>query len=74
VICQHRSTKVEYDHQTAEGAAMGMIRQRKATDQQKEFVQYLVRENKKPTEADLTPGDIIYIPTPLEKILNYILE
>ena len=30
--------------------------------------------NKKPTEADLTPGDIIYIPTPLEKILNYILE
>ena len=30
--------------------------------------------NKKPTEADLTVGDIIYIPTPLEKILNYVLE
>ena len=30
--------------------------------------------NKKPTEADLSTGDIIYIPTPLEKILNYVLE
>ena len=30
--------------------------------------------NKKPTEADLTAGDIIYVPTPLEKILNYLLE
>ena len=30
--------------------------------------------NKRPTEADCTVGDIIYIPTPLEKILNYILE
>ena len=29
---------------------MGLIRVRKATDQQKEFVQYLVRENKNPTE------------------------
>jgi phage terminase small subunit len=56
VICQQRSTNVEYDQQTAEGAAMGMIRQRKATDQQKEFVQYLVRENKKPTEAARLAG------------------
>tara|TARA_R110002074_G_scaffold379808_1_gene558214 strand:+ start:588 stop:926 length:339 start_codon:yes stop_codon:yes gene_type:complete len=30
--------------------------------------------NKKPTEGDLSPGDIIYIPMPLEKILNFILE
>lgn len=30
--------------------------------------------NKRPTEADCTVGDVIYIPTPLEKILNYILE
>jgi phage terminase small subunit len=35
---------------------MGMIRQRKATEQQKAFVQYLVRENKKPTEAARLAG------------------
>ena len=35
---------------------MGMIRQRKATEQQKEFVHYLVRENKKPTEAARLAG------------------
>ena len=35
---------------------MGMIRVRKATDQQKEFVQYLVRENKNPTEAARLAG------------------
>ena len=35
---------------------MGMIRVRKATDQQKEFVQYLVRENKNPTEAARMAG------------------
>lgn len=30
--------------------------------------------NKKPTESSLTPGEIIYIPMPLERILNFILE
>jgi len=35
---------------------MGLIRVRKATDQQKEFVQYLVRENKNPTEAARLAG------------------
>lgn len=35
---------------------MGMIRQRAATEQQKQFVQYLVRENKKPTEAARLAG------------------
>lgn len=35
---------------------MGLIRQRKATEQQKQFVQYLVRENKKPTEAARLAG------------------
>ena len=27
--------------------------------------------NKKPTEGHLKAGDLIYIPTPLDKILNY---
>ena len=35
---------------------MGLIRHRKATDQQKEFVQYLARENKNPTEAARMAG------------------
>ena len=35
---------------------MGMIRQRKATEQQKNFVTYLVAENKKPTEAARLAG------------------
>tara|TARA_R100000963_G_C4630259_1_gene95536 strand:+ start:280 stop:618 length:339 start_codon:yes stop_codon:yes gene_type:complete len=30
--------------------------------------------NKKPTEGDLSPGDVIYIPLPLPKILSYIME
>ena len=28
--------------------------------------------NKKPTEANVRPGDMIYIPLPLEKIMSYI--
>lgn len=35
---------------------MGMIRQRSATDQQKQFVTYLVAENKNPTEAARMAG------------------
>ena len=35
---------------------MGMIRQRKATEQQKNFVTYLVAENKRPTEAARLAG------------------
>ena len=35
---------------------MGLIRQRKATEQQKQFVSYLVAENKKPTEAARLAG------------------
>ena len=35
---------------------MGMIRQRKATEQQKGFVTYLVAENKNPTEAARLAG------------------
>lgn len=34
----------------------------------------IAQYNKTPTEASLTVGDIVYIPTPLEKILNYLLE
>jgi len=30
--------------------------------------------NKRPTEADLTPGDLIYIPLPLETILGIYLR
>lgn len=30
--------------------------------------------NKKPTELEISLGDIIYIPTPLDKILFYIKE
>jgi len=29
--------------------------------------------NKKPTEADVRVGDIIYIPLPLERIMSYIV-
>jgi nucleoid-associated protein YgaU len=28
--------------------------------------------NKRPTEADVSYGDVIYIPQPLDKILNYL--
>tara|TARA_Y100000310_G_scaffold322106_1_gene380695 strand:+ start:1553 stop:1888 length:336 start_codon:yes stop_codon:yes gene_type:complete len=30
--------------------------------------------NKKPTESNVSVGDIIYIPLPLEKIMSYITE
>lgn len=39
-----------------------------------EYWWIIAHYNKRPTESDLSVGDIIYIPTPLEKILNYILE
>ena len=29
--------------------------------------------NKKPTESQLVPGDVIYIPLPLPRILSYIM-
>ena len=56
VSCQHSCAAVQLDGETARAAGMGMIRQRQATDQQKSFVQYLVRENKKPTEAARMAG------------------
>ena len=54
--CQHSFAAVQLDGETDRSAAVGMIRQRQATDQQKSFVQYLVRENKKPTEAARMAG------------------
>ena len=56
VSCQHSCAAVQLDWETARAAAVGMIRQRQATDQQKGFVNYLVAENKKPTEAARLAG------------------
>jgi len=30
--------------------------------------------NKKPTESDVSPGDLIYIPLPLETVLGFYLR
>jgi nucleoid-associated protein YgaU len=30
--------------------------------------------NKRPTEADVQLGDMIYVPLPLEKILSYVMD
>jgi len=54
--CQQGCAIVLLRRETDRSAAVGMIRQRQATDQQKSFVQYLVRENKKPTEAARMAG------------------
>lgn len=32
----------------------------------------IAQYNQKPTEAQLSPGDVIYIPLPLHRILSYI--
>lgn len=39
-----------------------------------EYWWVIAHYNKRPTEANMSIGDMIYIPLPLEKILTYIMD
>ncbi len=39
-----------------------------------EYWWVIAQFNKKPTESDVSPGDLIYIPLPLETVLGFYLR